>query len=179
MTAPAILAAFALSLCCATVAAGQVTEQLSLPDAPVFDAQATRAGFVTRLAGQGTVIISFSFLDCATVCPISNTILADVDDRIDAGNLPLTIVTLSIDPVNDTPGRLAEAALAMGAGPRWLWLTATPQDTWLLLDSLGLPPGPIEDHDPMFLIGNAATGEFLRVVGVPEPDQLIDLAMGF
>jgi protein SCO1 len=168
-----------LVLSLATQAFGQATEHLTLPDAPVFDASATGTGFVTRLSGQGTVIISFSFLDCTTICPISNTIPAKVDDRIDEGALPLTIVTLSIDPVNDTPSRLAEAATAMGAGPRWLWLTASPQDTWLLRDSLGLPPGPIEDHDQMFLVGNAATGDFLRVIGLPEPDQLIDLAMGF
>jgi protein SCO1 len=154
-------------------------EQLTLPDAPVTDAAYQTEGFVSRLNAAGTVIVNFSFIECTTLCPITNAILAEVDDRIVAEGLPLTIVTLSIDPVNDTPERLAEAAQAVGASERWLWLTAAPMDTFLLLDSLGLPPGPIEDHNPMLLIGNVGTGEFHRIVGLPEPDGLVDLAMRF
>jgi protein SCO1 len=163
-------------IACANLAAA---EQLSLPDAPVTDAFYQTEGFVSRLQGAGTVIVSFSFIECTTLCPITNVILAEVDDRIVADGLPLTIVTLTIDPVNDTPEKLAEAARAVGASDRWLWLTAAPMDTFLLLDSLGLPPGPIEDHNPMLLIGNVGSGEFQRLVGLPEPDGLIDLAMGF
>lgn len=154
-------------------------EQLSLPDAPVTDASYRVDGFVSRLHGAGTVIISFSFIECTTLCPMTNAILAEVDDRIVAEGLPLTIVTLSIDPVNDTPEKPAEAAAEIGASERWLWLTAAPAERFLLLDSLGLPPGPIEDHNPMLLIGNVGTGEFQRIVGLPEPDGLIDLATAF
>ena len=155
------------------------TEQLALPDAPVTDASYRVDGFVSRLHSAGTVIVSFSFIECTTLCPLTNAVLAEVDDRIDAEGLPLTIVTLTIDPVNDTPAKLAEAAEAVGASERWLWLTATPGDTFLLLDSFGLPPGPIEDHNPMLLIGNVGTGEFQRIVGLPEPGGLIDLATAF
>lgn len=155
------------------------TEQLVLPDAPVTDASYRIDGFVSRLHSAGTVIVSFSFIECTALCPMTNAILAEVDDRIVAEGLPLTIVTLTIDPVNDTPAKLAEAAGAVGASDRWIWLTAAPVDTFLLLDSFGLPPGPIEDHNPMLLIGNVGTGEFQRIVGLPEPDGLIDLATGF
>jgi protein SCO1 len=154
-------------------------EQLVLPDAPVTDASYRVDGFVSRLHGAGTVIVSFSFVECTTLCPLTNAVLAEVDDRIDAEGLPLTIVTLTIDPVNDTPAKLAEAAESVGASERWIWLTATPGDTFLLLDSFGFPPGRIEDHNPMMLIGNVGTGEFQRIVGLPEPDGLIDLATGF
>lgn len=155
------------------------TEQLVLPDAPVTDASYKIDGFVSRLHSAGTVIVSFSFVECTTLCPITNAILAEVDDRIVAEGLPLTIVTLTIDPVNDTPAKLAEAATAVGASDRWIWLTAGPVDTFLLLDSFGLPMGPIEDHNPMMLIGNVGTGEFQRIVGLPEPGGLIELATGF
>jgi protein SCO1 len=161
------------------LAEGATTEQLTLPDAPVTDASYQTEGFVSRLHAAGTVIVSFSFVECTTFCPITNAILAEVDDRIVAEGLPLTIVTLTIDPVDDTPEKLAQAARDVGASDRWLWLTAAPLDTFLLLDSLGLPPGPIEDHNPMLLIGNVGSGEFQRIVGLPEPDGLIDLAMRF
>jgi protein SCO1/2 len=155
------------------------TEQLVLPDAPVTDASYRIDGFVSRLHSAGTVIVSFSILECTARCQMPNAILAEVGDRIVAEGLPLTIVTLTIDPVNDTPAKLAEAAGAVGASDRWIWLTAAPVDTFLLLDSFGLPPGPIEDHNPMLLIGNVGTGEFQRIVGLPEPDGLIDLATRF
>lgn len=172
-----LFAAILLTLWPSLSPAGPV-ERLRLPDVPVTDAQHRTEGFVSRFRASGTVIVSFAFTECTTFCPLTNTILTVVDERIVADRLPITLVTVSIDPVNDTPDKLAAAAADYGASPAWIWLTAAPMETFVLLDSLGLPPGPISDHDPMLLIGDVRTGMFRRIVGLPEPERLIDLALG-
>ncbi|RJL19441.1 hypothetical protein C9E82_20050 [Paracoccus siganidrum] len=145
----------------------------------VTDARYHTEGFVSRFQRKGTVIVSFAFTEWTTLCPLTNAILTQVDDRILTEDLPITLVTVSIDPVSDTPEKLAATAADYGASEDWVWLTAAPMETFLLLDSLGLPPGPIESHDPMLLIGAVRTGAFQRIIGLPEPERLIELALGF
>ncbi|MGL4311892.1 MAG: SCO family protein [Paracoccaceae bacterium] len=166
-------------LSASTIFAQGSRERLSLPDVPVVDANGDKEGFVSRLSVRGTVILAFTFTECTTLCPLTNAILADVDARIGQTGAAVFIVTLSLDPVDDSPEKLAKAAAEIGASGRWLWLTAAPMDTILLLDSLRFPAGPIEDHDTIFLIGDMATGEFIRVVGLPEPESLLDIALAF
>lgn len=157
--------------------AGAPVEQLVLPDIPVTDKEGATAGFVSRLAQAGPVLIGFSYTGCVSLCPITHAILADVDQGMRGSKAPpLTIVTLSIDPANDTPERLAATARELDASPRWQWLVASPADTPALLSALGVASGPIESHDPVFLLGDMASGEFRRIVGLPDPRELLRLA---
>ncbi len=155
-------------------------ESLSVPDVSVVDHRGARGGIRSRLAGRGTLLISFTYTGCETLCPITNAILAQVDARLrDVDHRPLHIVTLSLDPERDTPEALSGMAGSLGASEGWTWLTATPADNRRLLESLGADVVTLESHDPMFLIGNLTDGRFVRVVGMPEPARLIAIARSF
>lgn len=150
------------------------SEALRIANVPVIDPDYAAEGFVSRFAGAGTLILSFTYTNCETLCPVTNAILAGVDEEL--GEDDITIVSLSIDPVVDTPEALGAYASDLGASDRWVWLTAKPSDNRLLLGDLGVDVATLEQHDPTFLIGDVCTGTFTRVIGVPEPDALIDLA---
>ena len=45
-----------------------------------------------------------------------------------------------------------------------------------LLEALRFPVGAVEDHDPMFLVGRPCRGQFTRVVGLVDPEALVELA---
>ncbi len=173
----------ALLALAATPAAAQMMEvaaaeeRLIVPDIPVTDRNGTIDGFVSRLAGEGTLLVSFSYTGCVSLCPVTHAILGLVDDALaKPGAPPLTIVTVSIDPANDTPAALDAAAERLRASRNWRWLVASPSDTPALLASFGVPLGPPEAHDPLFLVGDLASGRFRRISGFPDPDLLLDFA---
>ena len=158
------------------MAAGAPVERLVLPDIPVTDASGRQQGIVSRFAGEGALLIAFSYTDCLTLCPITHAILRGVDEGLSGPDAPpLTILTISLDPVRDTPARLADAAQQLGASQRWVWLAASPADTPALLSAMGAPPGPPEAHDPLFLMGDMASGDFRRIAGLPDPDEILSL----
>ena len=151
-------------------------ETLRIPDVPVIDTDYNTQGFVSRFADEGTIVISLTYTSCETLCPVSNIVLQQLDRSLVDMNMPsMKIVTLSIDPDNDTPDALRSSAKMLESSERWIWLTASAQHGRMLLDSLGVDTGAVEDHDPMFLVGNVTTGRFIRVIGMPDPDQLLAL----
>jgi len=151
------------------------TEKLLPANVPVTDMTYQTKGFVSRFRDSGTLIISFTYTNCESMCPLTNAILSGVDQALPSESR-ITIVTLSIDPVQDTPANLKQSAQDLGASDRWVWLTAAEADHRLLMDGLDVEVATLADHDPMFLIGDVCSGQFSRLIGLPDPDQLLELA---
>jgi protein SCO1 len=149
-------------------------ENLVLPDFPVQDAQGDWGQLSSIIPAETPLILSFTYTGCESLCDITNAVLLAVDQMLTGQNSDATrIVTLTIDPIHDTPERLDASRKELGATERWLWLTAGTRGTAPLLDALRFPPGPVESHDPVFLIGRPCSGQFLRIVGLPAPEQLL------
>lgn len=147
------------------------SETLLAPNVPIVERDGSTGHFVDRFGGAGPVVISFTYTSCSTVCPVANAVLADVQ-----GDLPeVTLMTVSVDPANDTPEAMAASAKMFGAGPDWHWVAASVADTGQLMAAFGVPRGPLEDHDPLFLVGDIGEGRFVRVVGLPAPDDLVSI----
>lgn len=152
-------------------------ERLALPNLPVTDRWDQRGGFREMVGGDESVILAFSYTECETLCGITNATLSIVDAELAAGDPgDVRIVTVAIDPIRDTPEAIRAEAEDLSASDRWLWLTGGIKSTRPLLEALRFPPGAVEDHDPIFLVGRPCRGLFTRIVGVPDPTRLIELA---
>lgn len=62
------------------------------------------------------VAVFFGYTHCPDICPITLSRLARLRNRLDPGSQPLEIVFVTVDPVRDTPRRLAEWTGAFGPG---------------------------------------------------------------
>lgn len=149
-------------------------ETLSISNIPVTDSTYATAGFVERFGQAGTLILSFTYTNCETLCPVTNAILSEVDSQI--ADEDLTIVSVSIDPAADTPAALATMAAELQSSENWVWLTAAPRENRMLLQELGVDVASLESHDPVFLIGDLCSGKFTRIIGLADPASLVDLA---
>jgi protein SCO1 len=75
------------------------------------------------LAGR-VWVASFVFTRCQTTCPALTRVVTRVQDRTRALEPAFHLVTFSVDPDYDTPGRLADYARTAHASPRmWTFLT--------------------------------------------------------
>jgi cytochrome oxidase Cu insertion factor (SCO1/SenC/PrrC family) len=72
-------------------------------------------------------VASFFFSSCSGACVRLNTAVADLNDEL--AEEPVTFVSISVDPENDTPERLREYASRFKADPdRWKFLTGEAQN---------------------------------------------------
>lgn len=121
------LAAAAVTLGLVAVVVVRSGEEAPLPvhsDVPEFHLLESRGGDVAREDLLGRVwVANFIFTTCPSFCPRLTEQMKSLQRRIgDADGVRL--VSISVDPTNDTPERLREYAAVHGADDdRWLFLT--------------------------------------------------------
>ena len=136
------------------------------------DGEAVR--FVDDVVGDRIVVMDFVYTTCTTVCPVLSAILGQVQRQLaDDLGPELRLVSVSVDPVRDTPERLKAYAASHRAGPDWLWLTGEKTEVDEVLRGLGAYTPNFEDHPSMVLVGDTRTGEWKRFFGFPGPDKVV------
>lgn len=120
------------------------------------------------------VLINFAFTSCKGVCSPMTKHLAEVQRKL-GGRVgkDITMITLSVDPTNDTPESLARFAKKFGTGPGWYFLTGSRENISLVLKKLGGYTDDPNTHSSTLLIGDAATGMWVKAPAMSFVDNLV------
>ena len=131
--------------------------------------------FVSDVIGDRIVVIDFVYTTCTTVCPVLSALFGQVQERLgeQLGD-EVALVSVSVDPIRDTPQRLKAYAARYQAKPGWSWLTGPKTLMDEVLDGLGAYTPNFEDHPSMVLVGDGRTGEWSRLFGFPSPERLME-----
>nr|WP_232372613.1 SCO family protein [Acuticoccus mangrovi] len=153
-----------------------------MPDTPVVTQDGTELAFSEAL-GPGAYIIGFTYTKCPAICGATELDMQFVAASRADLDTPLRLVTLTLDPQNDTPQVLATAHSAAGAPPEWVRLTGRPSDIMRLLGYLGAWDGrPLKEHKQVFIVGNTSSGRNSRLsveeVGY-DPERLLAIAASY
>jgi protein SCO1/2 len=147
---------------------------VSLVEATLRDRSGASVRFPADVVGDRIVVVDFIFTSCTTICPILSARLARVQERLgDRLGREVRLVSLSIDPVRDTPDRLAGFGARFGAGPGWSWLTGDTDEVTRVLKGLGAWTPQFTEHAPAVLVGDGRTGRWYRFNGFPPVDRLV------
>lgn len=157
------------------VASGET--RVTLPDVVLRDADGEPFRLRPQSFAGKIVVVDFIFTTCSTICPALSSVMASVQRGLGArmGD-DIVLLSISVDPVNDTPQVMRAYAQRVGAGEHWRWLTGTTGDIARVLRAFGLSPGRPNDHPPLILVGDPVGNRWLRWVGVPTPTAIVDAA---
>jgi len=122
------------------------------------------------------VVIDLIYTNCQYSCPLETARMAQVQRILgDRVGKDIFFYSISIDPVRDTPEQLKAYAEKFHAGPGWLFLTGKKDDIDLISKKLGLYSDPDvnkDGHTPDVLLGNEATGQWIRNSALDNPRYL-------
>lgn len=150
------------------------TIELKLVEAKLIDQHGTTLDFKADVVGRKIVVMDFVYTTCTTVCPVLSALLAQVQDKLGSrAGSDVALVSMSVDPVRDTPARLKEHSARYQAGPGWTWLTGQKQVMDGVLKSLGAYTSNFVDHPSLVMVGDGQTGKWTRYYGFPDPDQIV------
>jgi protein SCO1 len=155
---------------------GVTTERsrLSIPDVAVLDQDGRKIRFYTDLVQGKVVAINFIYTTCTTICPLLGATFANVQGQMgERSGRDFSLISISVDPVTDTPPRLKAWAAKFNAKPGWTLVTGKKPDIDKLLRSLGASTAQKEDHPPLVLIGNDVKGLWTRAYGLMPLTDLI------
>lgn len=90
-------------------------------------------------------LVEFFYSRCPTICPVMNRNMRAIEDKIN--NPDFGIISISIDPDNDTPEILKQHAKSVGAkSPDWHFLTGDRTYIGNLADQFNIYVGDEEDE---------------------------------
>ena len=147
---------------------------VELLDRVLSDQHGRRLNFRDEAVKERIMVIGFIYTSCTTVCPVVSALFSQVQQKL-AERLgdEVGLLSLTLDPVTDTPQRLHAYSARYGASPDWLWLTGDKATVDEVLTGLGAYTANFEDHPAMMLVGDAATNRWTRFFGFTDPAKLI------
>ena len=149
-------------------------DRIVLPDTLLITQQGEQLRLDSDIVAGRIVIIDFVYTTCTTVCPVLSAILSQVQGQLDGRvGADVLLVSISVDPVRDTPARLKAYAEKLRAGDGWVWLTGDKQAVDGVLDQLGAYSPNFEDHPAVVLVGDSTSGDWARFLGFPSANQIV------
>ena len=152
------------------------TAKVSVPEIMVLDQDGRKLNFYRDLIKGKTVAINFIFTTCTTVCPPMGATFAKVQTLLgERAGKDVQLISISVDPVTDTPERLKAWRAKFSTKPGWTLVTGGKAEIDQLLKALGGFSARKEDHSPTVLIGNEASSNWTRAYGLAKPAQLVSI----
>jgi protein SCO1 len=143
-------------------------------DVELINHEGSPMRFYSDLIKGKVVVISTFFAQCAGVCPILNRKIQAIQEALTerVGN-DLHIISLTVDPQNDTPEKLSAYAKLFNAQPGWHFISGPEQNLRAALAKLGMNVSDREQHSNTIIIGNDNTGLWKKAFGLAKEDELI------
>ena len=152
--------------------------KMVIPDVEVLDQNGNALHFYSDLIKGKTVAINFIFTNCTTICPPLAATFARVQkDLGDKAGRDVHFISISVDPLTDTPERLKAWGAKFKAGDGWTFVTGEKQEVDKLLNALGASVSRREDHSPTVIVGNDLKGVWTRTYGLARSTQIVGLIM--
>jgi len=137
--------------------------------------------FYDDLIKDRVVAINFIFTSCKDVCPGETARLRQVQQLLgERADQDVFMYSITIDPETDSPEVLARYREQFGIGPGWTFLTGSEEDIELLQRKLGLLIEDLDDpddHNINLVVGNEATGRWMKRSPYDNPHVLAGLLM--
>lgn len=146
-----------------------------VPDVRLLRADGQAVRLASELEHRGPVALNFVFTTCSAICPIQSRVFAELQQKAGPG---LRLLSISLDPLNDTPAQLRAYASRFGAGGGWRFYTGTPQASSEAQRAFDVYRGNKMNHEPVVLLRRAPGQPWLRVEGYASADDLLRVLRG-
>src|ERR1700758_4153136 len=98
------------------------------------------------------VVLNFIFTSCSSVCPLTSQVFAQFQQRLGGDSDHVHLMSISVDPEEDTPARLREYAHKFHAGPGWQHYTGTMEASLAAQRAFNVWRGDKMSHTPVTFV---------------------------
>ncbi|HEX9985234.1 MAG TPA: SCO family protein [Thermoanaerobaculia bacterium] len=144
-----------------------------LANIPLVDQNGRGVDLYDDLIRNHTVVINSFFASCTGSCPIMSKTFLLLQNRLgDRIGKDVILVSITVDPKNDTPDALKAYAKRMGAKPGWYFLTGTKAQVDAALTKLGQYAETRDAHKNIIIAGNDRTGLWKKALAIAPSEEV-------
>ena len=131
--------------------------------------------FYDEVLKDNVVVISFIFTNCQSACPLMTRNLTMIRDMLrEDERRAIQFVSISIDPLRDTPSAMKEFAQKHEADvDGWLFLTGQPDDVDFVTKRLGSFTDDPEAHTTTLLAANVPNAHWTKIPPNVPPNGVV------
>jgi protein SCO1 len=145
-------------------------------DVELLNQDGQKMRFYSDVLKNKVVIINTFFTTCTSVCPPLNRNFEKLQEALgDRLGKDAFLVSITVDPENDTPPRLKEYGRRFHARDGWIFLTGKKENVDWALYKLGQYVETKDEHTTGIIIGNEAKGLWKKAFGLAKPEELFKI----
>ena len=153
-------------------------EKYNIPDITLINQDGKKVNIVSLLKSDQPVIVDFIYGTCTTICPVLSAGFVNLQNRlIAAGQKPL-LISITIDPENDSPRVMKEYLKRFRAKPGWHFLTGSRSDIDKVMKAFNAYIPDKMSHYPLNMIRNPKDGTWVRLFGIMSSKELLEEYQG-
>lgn len=146
--------------------------QYAVPDIKLVRDDGREVSLPKELDDGRPVLLNFVYTTCPGICPMMSQSFSQFQDEVRAERSGIHMVSISIDPEQDTPPKLREYAHKFAAGPQWQHYTGTVAASVAAQKAFDAYNGDKMAHDPLTLMRLAPGQPWVRIDGFATGKEL-------
>lgn len=151
----------------------RTTATYSLPKVTVVRRDAKKLSITEVLADDRPVVMNFIFASCSAICPMLSHTFSQLQAITKKAEQNVHLVSISIDPENDTPTVLSEYAKKFGADANWDFYTGSVESSLAIQKAFNVYRGDKMNHASVILIRKGPNQPWIRLEGFVTADNII------
>jgi len=144
-----------------------------IPQLNLIDMDNNKVTLSEALGGEGPVMLNFIFTTCTTICPVLSATFSQVQRELDTEAKNVRMISVTIDPEQDTPEQLKKYATRFKAKPGWVFLTGDLKDIIATQEAFDAYRGDKMNHEPLTFLRRAPNDPWIRLEGFASTSEVI------
>jgi protein SCO1/2 len=139
----------------------------------LVDQDGRRVDLYEDLIRNRTIVINSFFASCSASCPVMARTFLHLQNKLgDRVGADVILVSITVDPENDTPEKLKEYARRIGAKRGWYFLTGSRAEVDAALRRIGQATETREGHLNVIIAGNDRTGLWKKALAIAPSEEI-------
>lgn len=144
-----------------------------IPDVALVDRDGNPVDLSAELKVDRPLMVNFIFTSCTAICPVLSATFAQVQKKLSVEDEVIRMVSISIDPEQDTPERLKVYAERYHASPRWHFLTGSRTNILKVQQAFDAYRGDKMSHVPLTFLRASPDAPWIRIEGFASAANLL------
>lgn len=146
--------------------------EYAIPDVRLVDQAGRSVALAELLSPDKPIALNFFFASCGSICPVMTSTFSRMRKELGHDGDGLRVVSVTIDPDQDTPGILKAYAAGYSAGPGWSFLTGDAEKILEVQRAFFADSGGKFNHRLLYFFRAAGSKAWVRVEGLANAADL-------
>ena len=151
----------------------RTVEKYKLPDVILINQNGKKVRLASILNTDQPVVVDFIYGTCTTICPVLSAGYTNLQNRLAASGQTPRLISITIDPENDSPKVMKEYLKRYRAKPGWDFLTGSRADIDAVMRGFNAYIPDKMSHYPLNLIRSPKDGSWVRLFGIMSSSELM------